>query len=1104
MRARVLFVVLILVFTPATLRAGGPAFIAGTGYNSGVEGHPLLWANASVQYYTDQGDLSPILTNPQADAFVAAAITPWTSAAGVVITVTQAGHLAEDVNGSDIDAIDGVVTAPSDVTPSATGTPLGIIYDYDGTVTDALLGEGAGDLEDCFTNAVYGGPDNFSAAGDIVHALTVINGVCATSSTQLPDVQYRLVRVLGRILGLGWSQANINVLTHNPAPALADYQGFPLMHFADPINCVPITICYGGNDGINVAAPKLDDVTAFAALYPAPGGNPQPTGEIWGNVYFTDGSGNPAQMMQGVNVVARLMVGGQPSRQYVVASVSGYSFVGNAGNIITGYLDENGFPFSRWGSSDPTIEGSYNLGQLVIPTGQTTAQYQLSVEALDPNWSTGVGPYAPTQVAPSGSFTPVVATVASGTISEQDILMLRSEVAQTHPASGSTYQSPVPLPQEGGWGSWISGYGSADFFEFTVQANRTASIAVTAFDESGEPTEAKLLPVIGIWELSDQSGGTAPASTPSAFNSLTFGMTRLDALFNVSEAFRVGIADYRGDGRPDYSYQASVLYSDSATPARLSMAGGVTTLQGIGFQQGLQVLAGSNAGTVLTQSANQMQVALPPTALDGTATIQVANPVNGSFSQMIGALTYGADATDLLFLLQGSEPLTPVGAQAANLIRVRATASDGVTPVNGATIAWSSTNGVQFSACGGTTFCFVLTDAAGEASSAVIATAAGAGTITAQLAPASYSPAQTVRTALVGESTSIDLAALSPTRWIAQGATLSVPLTVEALNQGAPSANVSLQFTLTLGTASLSATTATTNGSGFAGISAQVSSLNSTVQVSACVTPANSPCQTFTLFAVAPSSWVLEPVSGTAQVVPYGQPFLPLVMRVTDGSPQDNPVMGVNFTFVTTLERNDFVGQAVPPNDGAPIILGTSQTQGITGQDGLASVMPTVGTLGPCDAFIAITAGMLNAQFELQNVDALIAEQQPPPQKNVGVQYPRSLVQPGGTMALPLQANAPPVLFVIPQVLLTDPQSNDSSTDVGTSDAAPVDPTPGNAAPDDAAPAVPVPSPPVSNKSVANNAVSNDCTGVRSPDAACKPAPSAKSGPADHATPDDQ
>jgi hypothetical protein len=43
------------------------------------------------------------------------------------------------------------------------------------------------------------------------------------------------------------------------------------------------------------------------------GGNPQAAGRIYGSVYFTDASGNAVQPMQGVNVVARLMVAGQPS-----------------------------------------------------------------------------------------------------------------------------------------------------------------------------------------------------------------------------------------------------------------------------------------------------------------------------------------------------------------------------------------------------------------------------------------------------------------------------------------------------------------------------------------------------------------------------------------------------------------------------------------------------------------------------------------------------------------------------------------------------------------------------------------------------------------------
>src|SRR6267143_6295941 len=152
MRARIPAIAIFLISNTIASRAGGPAFVAGSGYAPGVEGHPLIWANGSVQYFTDEGDLSPILPNAQADVFVAAAFIPWTSISSVALTASQTGHLAEDVNGANIVAdANGTITAPADITSSATGTPIGIVYDYDGTVTDALLGQGAGGLADCVT-----------------------------------------------------------------------------------------------------------------------------------------------------------------------------------------------------------------------------------------------------------------------------------------------------------------------------------------------------------------------------------------------------------------------------------------------------------------------------------------------------------------------------------------------------------------------------------------------------------------------------------------------------------------------------------------------------------------------------------------------------------------------------------------------------------------------------------------------------------------------------------------------------------------------------------------------------------------------------------------
>jgi hypothetical protein len=560
--------------------------------------------------------------------------------------------------------------------------------------------------------------------------------------------------------------------------------------------------------------------------------------------------------------------------------------------------------------------------------------------------------------------------------------MLGSEIAQEHPGSGSTYATPAALPMGSGWGSWLAGYGATDWFEFTAQANRTASIAVTALDESGNPTESKLMPIIGLWQLSDESENPAPAATQFAFDSMTFGMSRLDAQFVSSDTFRLGIADYRGDGRPDYSYQASLLYSDTVTPARLSVAGGVTTLEGIGFKPGLQVSAGGNYVSVLSQSASQMEVSLPGAALDGTAAIQVTDPSNGSFSQMIGALTYGAASTDRLLLLQGSKPATPIGAQAANLLRVRAVASDGVTPVSGATIAWTATNGATFSACSGASSCSVLSDGAGEASTWVTPTALGQSGVTAALAPGSYSPPQTQQAMLIGTSSTLDLAAIAPTRWIGQGATVNLPLTVEALNMGAPKPNVAINYTIAQGAASLSSGTATTNSSGLASVTAQMTNLISNVQVSACVAPGNNPCQTFTLFATPASMWKIETFSGSSQVVPMGQSFQPLVIRVTDGSAADNPVSALNVTFVTTLERISQGPGGPPPGDdyqggsGTPVILGTSQTQVTTDQYGLASIIPSVGTLGPCAVFITVSAGSSVAQFALESVDPITTPQQ--------------------------------------------------------------------------------------------------------------------------------
>ena len=121
-----------------------------------------------------------------------------------------------------------------------------------------------------------------------------------------------------------------------------------------------------------------------------------------GSVYFTDTHGNRTQPMQGVNVVARWIdpTTHQASRRYAVSSVSGFAFRGNGGNPITGFDDSIGDAPAEWGSTNSSAEGFCDMAGLAPPT--SGAQYQLSVEAIDPKWPAGVGPYSPGPVSPSG------------------------------------------------------------------------------------------------------------------------------------------------------------------------------------------------------------------------------------------------------------------------------------------------------------------------------------------------------------------------------------------------------------------------------------------------------------------------------------------------------------------------------------------------------------------------------------------------------------------------------------------------------------------------------------------------------------------------------
>jgi hypothetical protein len=977
-----------LVF-PQIVTAGDPKYIAGISYfNSGTTGVPLTWAQGIVTYYTDQGNLSPILPGASADALVADAIGQWTAIPTAAVAATHAGQLAEDVNGSNVYVnADGSITMPADIMPSAITAPVGIVYDYDGSVTDALLGQGAGDPINCFSDAVFGGLDNLGTNANFLHALVVMNGNCAQASAQVPDVEYRLVRVLGRVLGLDWSQLNLNVITNVPPPTSDDYAGFTIMHAVDSVNCIPIASCYSDNNLVSPYLPKIDDQAALSRLYPVTSQNQgnfpgkqifsATTARIHGSVDFVDATGQAAQAMQGVNVVARWIdpTTGLPSGAYAAASVSGFLFSGNVGNTVTGFNDPTGLPFNRFGSNNPTLEGFFDLGGLQIPNGASTAQYQLTAEPLDPALSETVGPYGPWQVQPSGAIQPITVTVTLGGDVHQDILMQNSAVYTPAWFDPTTYASPAALPTAGDWTAALGSYGDTDYFWFNAQANRTLSVVVTALDDFGNLTENKAQAVVGMWALADPGTFPAPANTSSAFNTQYFGETRLDAQLLQSTSFRVGIADYRGDGRPDYHYHARVFYGDTITPARASVSGGTSlAIQGLGFQANMTMAVATTPAAILAFSATQL-LATAPALPDGVQNVALNDAASGADSTMTGVLTYGAGPNDKIVLLSGSNPGTPVGGQAPYPVRIEVLASDGVTPVAGASVFFTSTPSVSFSACNAATSCTVLTDQGGQASTQMTVLSAGTMTISAELAPASYTPPQQVQTTLFGTSSASDLSLLSPNAWIAQGAAVNVPLTARVLSNGTPVNGSSVNYKITKGSGTLTSLTATTNSSGYATTTLQLSAITSDVQVSACVGPSNAPCQSFYGTAVPLSALQLQSVTGGTQEILVGQSFQPLTFRVTDNSTPPNPVLGAGVVFQSLVGRmpnNEpilWIGQSTSSPQPMPVILSSSQVTAQSDGNGLATIQPSSGgILGAVVVLGTANAGNSSQQFQLQSL----------------------------------------------------------------------------------------------------------------------------------------
>jgi hypothetical protein len=891
----------------------------------------VAWYTNQLLYFTDPGDLSSYVDHAAADAMVAAAANVWNAPVASLV-LGYGGPLAEHVSGANVyPGSDGLVF-PSDIQSSNyQAKQIAVIYDSDGSVTDMLLGSGASDPSGCRQNAVTESVDSIVPAGYIQHALLILNGRCTgPAAEQQLQMQYQLMRAFGRILGLGWSQVNDNVFTGSPQPTAMEALNWPIMHPIDII-CGPYTYqCLPQPFTL-----RADDLSGLTLLYPI-AQNQAPPGKtdslylahgLNGTIAFPTGQG-----MEGVNVVTRRWHQAitLPETWQTASAVSGALFKGAGGNPVSGTPST---AMGSSGSSSLNFEGYYNIARIPMLDG-TWDNDVLDMEPINPLYTGqyAVGPYTANQVQPSGT-SPELSTNIMRTYQVSRINFSPTTTANSCNTTGDGIEAaPAAVAPQGWWTGTLCAYGHTAWSSLSIKANRSFTIEVTAQDENGFATMAKAMPVLGVWNATD-AVKTLPsvASAATAFNGTAYGMTSLTVQSAQANNLRIAIADQRGDGRPDFGYQARVLYADSISPANVSAEGGTITIAGMGFGAGNIVAVNGIVATVTSWTATSIVATVPSVRALGqstaiTADVAVTDPSTRGTTVMTAALNYAAPLPSLNLVTAPSGTMF-VGDTSAVPFAVKALAADGRTPVANQLVSFTASGdgGVQFGACG-SVICSVMTDALGVASTTVTALAAGSVTVSAASTmgtqTASFAVATRVRT----------LTAAQAMLYVAAGATFIWIPEVEASDNSASTTGVVVNWQATSGGMIFTPVQSQVNTLGVAETQASIGPLTAEAQATASACAWTTVCANFAVQGVDPADWRIEVVSGAGQAVEAEDALAPVVLRVTDAA--GHAVAGAPVEIHQTVSAwqgpcPDRGRCPVPPDESAQVSSATSDASGL-------------------------------------------------------------------------------------------------------------------------------------------------------------------------------
>ena len=935
------------LFCAMSASAGGPRFI--TGGSSWVGGGVTIpFYTSTPEYYTDPGDLNANVTHAQADAMVAAAAAPWNVPTSQLV-LKQGGELAEHVSSANVYFDGSEMVFPADV--SATNyqsIPIAVIYDTDGSVIDTLLGEGASDPSGCRDTGVVESVDSIGQEGKIHHAMLILNGRCVGSTPQqLMQMQYQLERAFGRVIGIAWSQLNDNIFTGATPATAGEIDYWPIMH---PIDVLCSSYSY--QCMTNPFTLRMDDVDSLALLYPVTPANVQPGQTLSGSnalnligvVSFPTGQG-----MDWVNMTARRQTQGRETEEpwEVVSALTGYEYQQDGGNPISGTEAAMENVGNTWGPD----EGLYAMPR-VEDSG--TENVYMTTEAIDPLYTGeyAVGPYERPPVTPSGSLTMTDWSGYAGT-GWYYVKAVSNAASSCTLGGDGTQSAPAAGGVSGWWNGLLCPVGHSSWWTVQVNAGSNWTLEVTALDETGAATTSKAQPVIGVWNVGD-TGLPTVASQPYSMNSMAPGVTQLwMPAGSTPSNYMFAVADQYGGGRPDFSYQARVLYAASVTPAKVSAAGGQIVIAGEGFRAGNQVSVNGVTATVVTVSANQI-VARAPSMTDAGAAlatpmdVMVTDPATGGETDIGNGFEYSNTLPDVMNLVSAPNALE-TGATAATMFAVQLFGPDGVTPLANASVQLSIASGsAGFGACSGANTCVVQTNATGVVSTTVTGGAAGQVVLSAGEVNGSA-----LKQVTVTDTNPVRVVTMANAAgYVAAGASETWTISLTAMQDGAAVVGVPVTWTES-GGVSLSGGSTTTAQDGSASVVVSGSQMSAgAATVTGCVW--GGVCASWTVTAVDSSQWRIAVSGGAGQSVGVGAPLAAVTMGVTDTA--GHALEGAMVSVYQTADAWEGTC-ATPGKCAAAPVLESAQSTAVSDASGGVSVTPLVITGQPYVLNIAAVTG---------------------------------------------------------------------------------------------------------------------------------------------------